>query len=215
MENLFFENKSSSIAPHNINGKTIFKNKFPLIFQHQVHKNRGLFVTEKNLETCKRCLTIESDYLITNLPHVYIGVLTADCLPIALHDTKNKAIGIIHAGWRGTVNKILLNAIEHMNKEFGTDLENLNVFFGPCAHPCCYDVDKPFVDQLPSWANRALKKNCFDLVKCNEILLQQIGLPSRNINKEKTSCTICNDQYCSHRRDPACKARQMNIICLQ
>jgi len=110
MKNLFFGNKSSSISPPNINGKTIFKNKFPLIFQHQVHKNKGLFVTEKNLETYKRCLTIESDYLITNLPHIYIGVLTADCLPIALHDTKNHAMGIIHAGWRGTVNKILLNS---------------------------------------------------------------------------------------------------------
>lgn len=211
---IHFYNQDNCIDPDSIRNQTFQHQDLPIIFQHQVHANKGLAITEKNLEQYKKCLTHDSDYLITSLPNTGIGVLTADCLSIALADEKNNAIGIVHAGWRGTVGKIVINAINHMLQLYGSEPQNLYICFGPCALPCCYEIDQPFINQLPEWAKAAVKDNFFDLPKCNEILLQENGIQSEQIDRSACRCTICNDQFCSHRKNPSSKARQMSIIWL-
>ena len=212
---LLFGDKTSLINPDEIQNKPCIKNNHPLIFQHQIHSNQGLAITEHNLERYKKCLTHKSDYLITNIPHIWIGVLTADCLPVALFDEENNAIGIVHAGWRGTVNNIAINALNHMHKLYGTKPEKVKVYLGPCALPCCYEVDQPFVDNLPKWARQSVHNNSFNLPACNELQLLKLGVKKEHIDRSHNQCTICNDNFCSYRKNPLYKARQMSIISLR
>jgi len=227
MDRNYFEiswgNKKNSITPDNIQDKIFHHNDKQAIFQHQIHDNLGLAITTNNIKQYKECLTHNSDYLITNIHNIGIGVLTADCLPIALIDKKNKAIGIVHAGWRGTVGKIIINAITHMNTAYETQIQHLEIHFGPCALPCCYEVDKKFVNKLPEWAKKSIRrlkkvafeqKLYFDLPSCNKLLLHKIGIKSQQIDTTACKCTMCNDNFCSHRKNPAANSRQMSIIWL-
>lgn len=209
-----FYDQKNCINPEQIKGHSYQHNELPLVFQHQVHGNTGRTITEENFQHHQKCLLHDSDYLITNLPRIGIGVLTADCLPIALADEKNGAIGIVHAGWRGTVGKIVINAINQMKQLYGTSISDLQIFFGPCALPCCYEVDEPFICQLPEWAHLALKNNHFNLALCNEFLLKENGVIPEQINKSHCKCTICNNHFCSYRKNPGNKTRQMSIIWL-
>jgi polyphenol oxidase len=212
---LVFGDRLSSINPQAIKGIEYYHKGMPVIFQHQVHGNTGLAVTHSSLTRYKTCLMYESDYLITNLKGVALGVLTADCVPIALFDSKRNVIGMVHAGWRGTVGCILIHAVRHMFQLYGTCVDDLTVFFGPCARACCYQVDALFIQQLPKWAKSAIVDEVFfDLVRCNQLLLNEIGILSSNIDNSLCSCTICTHGFCSYRKNPLSEARQVSIIAL-
>jgi YfiH family protein len=210
-----FGDKTSFVAPHSLKNKLNTLNNQPLIFQHQIHSNKGLALTEQNIEQYKHCLTHNSDYLITAIKNIWIGALTADCLPIALMDEKHNAIGIVHAGWRGTIGKIAVNTLNHMRKLYGTKPEEVKISLGPCALPCCYEIDQPFIDNLPEWAKQSVYNNTFDLPACNIHQLIESGVKKEYINRSHNQCTICNDNFCSHRKNPMSRARQMSIISLR
>lgn len=187
-----------------------------IIFQHQVHGVTGHALTCDNHVQYVRSMVHDGDYLITDLSDIAIGVLTADCLPIALVDTKNKAIGIVHAGWRGSVAGIACSAFDHMTKQYGSRVEDIIAYFGPCAHLCCYQVDKNFVDQLPIGAQNFVlicdNNYFFDLCACNIWALNQLGVTENQIDNSASKCTICNQNFCSYRRNSGSSARQMSII---
>lgn len=185
-----------------------------LFFQNQVHNNQGLAITNETRGSYTAHLMHDSDYLITNLPNIGIGVLTADCAPIALIDPRNAAIAMIHAGWRGTVGKIVVNTLAHMNNLYGTRPRDVLAYIGPCAHTCCYRIDQAFVNQLPGWAQAFVQDDRFDLVACNGALLRQAGIPNQQINLSTSTCTICNEKFLSHRRNSLNPARQPSIIWL-
>lgn len=83
---------------------------------------------------------IPGDGLITDTPGLLIGVQTADCLPVLLVDAKNKAVGVFHAGWRGTVKRIVEKGVGEMRRWFGTKPPDLQAAIGPGIHKCCYQV---------------------------------------------------------------------------
>ena len=83
----------------------------------------------------------ECDALITNVRGVALVVTIADCVPILLFDPIEKAIGVVHAGWRGTANAIVMQTIKKMQEEFKTDAKNILAFIGPSAGVCCYEVN--------------------------------------------------------------------------
>lgn len=216
---LVFGTITNSIEPESIRNTLAISLKNTtspsVIFQHQVHGNSGIAITPNNIATYRTLLAHPSDYLITNMTHVGIGVLTADCLPIALLDPKNNAIGIIHAGWRGTVSNIAHNAIKHMQRSYGTNPIDIFAWFGPCAHRCCYTVDDAFINQLPTWARDAVTANKhFDLIACNQTALRECGVLQNNIDIAASQCTICTPQYHSYRRNPSLTSRQPSIIWL-
>jgi len=216
----WFGDRSSCIDPDSIRGQIcpIFNN-FPvknIIFQHQVHDIHGHAVTPDTLELYKRSLAYDGDYLLTNIPGVAMGVLTADCLPIAIADVTHKAVGMVHAGWRGSVGGIVRVAIDHMQKLYGTQAHDIKIYCGPCAHACCYQVDHIFIKKLPGWAKPALvlrdQKSYFDLLACNILLLNSLGVNNKQIDTSLSKCTICTHEFCSYRRNPGAHARQMSII---
>ena len=84
--------------------------------------------------------SLSGDGLITNTPGLLLAILTADCLPVIVVDKKNRAVGIFHAGWRGTVKRIVEKGVGEMHRYFGSDPRNMIAVIGPSVQSCCYQV---------------------------------------------------------------------------
>ena len=83
---------------------------------------------------------LAGDGLITDAPGLLVAVQAADCLPVIVVDGKRRAVGVFHAGWRGTVKRIVEKGVGEMRKHFGSDPRNLVAAIGPGVRTCCYDV---------------------------------------------------------------------------
>ena len=105
-----------------------------LIVPHQIHSDNSRLIASEyfNLPENIRQQIIEGvDAVMTNEPNVCIGVSTADCIPILLYDAEHHAAAAIHAGWRGTVKRIVLKTIKEMGTVFHTDPQKLKAVIGP------------------------------------------------------------------------------------
>jgi polyphenol oxidase len=83
---------------------------------------------------------LAGDGLITQTPRILLSVLTADCLPVILVDARQRAIGVFHAGWRGTLKRIVEKGVGEMRRYFGTRPRDLSAAIGPGIRGCCYEV---------------------------------------------------------------------------
>ena len=81
-----------------------------------------------------------ADGLVTQDPDIILTLKVADCVPVFLHDPSKNIIGLVHSGWRGTVENIVLNAIQLMEKN-GTETGDIRCILGPAICICCYEVD--------------------------------------------------------------------------
>ena len=142
--------KLLKLSPFNHLKKTLRLND--LVFLKQTHSSMGSVVFSSSSLITSAPFSKDGDFLITNLKKTGIGVLTADCLPIIILDSFNNACSIIHAGWKGTQEKIVLKALEKMNTTFGTNPKDVEVFFGPSAKACCYKVDKSFIQPFEKFS---------------------------------------------------------------
>ncbi len=83
---------------------------------------------------------LAGDGLITQTSGILLAILTADCLPVILVDVKRRAVGVFHAGWRGTVKRIVEKGAGEMQRCFGTRPRDIRAAIGPGVHRCCYEV---------------------------------------------------------------------------
>lgn len=90
------------------------------------------------------------DGLVTNVPGILLAVKTADCMPVILVDKKKKAIGIFHAGWRGTLHRIVEKGVGEMHRWFGSKPRDLHAALGPSIRDCCYTVGEEVRDHFRS-----------------------------------------------------------------
>lgn len=156
------------------------------------------------------------DYLITNQPDIGLGVLTADCVPLVLYDTKNHALAVVHAGWRGAVSRIVPKTIEHMHRDFSTQPKDLQLFIGPSAKLCCYEVQADFVQHIDStFYNHVMITKYgrwyFDTIKLIELQMKQMGIAEITTDKNFNFCTMCDERFFSHRRQHINAGRQITI----
>ncbi len=107
---------------------------WPLITLRQIHSDIIRFV-DSPVEA-----QFAGDGLITASPGLLLGIQTADCLPIVLIDLKRDAVGVFHAGWRGTVKRIVEKGVGEMRRRFGSLPQDLKAAIGPGIHGCCYEV---------------------------------------------------------------------------
>ena len=105
---------------------------------HQTHSNKVIVINKKN----KNFKIFKSDSLITNIKGLAIGVVTADCVPIILYDSKNEVIGCVHAGWRGAISGIIEKTIIQINR-LNKD-SKIFACIGPCIGKKSYEVDTSF-----------------------------------------------------------------------
>jgi YfiH family protein len=107
---------------------------WPLITLRQIHSDiirRIDLIPEKPLS---------GDGMITTTPGLLLGIQSADCLPVILVDAKRRVVGVFHAGWRGTVQRIVEKGVGEMHRAFGSHPRDLKAAIGPGIHACCYVV---------------------------------------------------------------------------
>ncbi len=147
------------------------------------------------------------DGLITNEKGVALVTYFADCTPILFADTKRRAIGACHAGWRGTVGEIGRITVERMREEFNSDPADIKATIGPAISKCCYEVDEPVAERFLSLGLDSEKivfpkgggKYMIDLLETNRQILLKAGVSKDNITVSDV-CTRCNsDLVWSHR----------------
>ncbi len=159
-------------------------------------------------------VTREKDYqdvdgLITNVSGIILATFYADCVPLYFVDTENKAIGLSHSGWRGTVGRMGACTLKAMENAFGSRPEMIKAAIGPSICQDCYevseDVAKQFEKAFPKQADFILQKGNeegkyqLDLWLANKIVLLEAGILPQNIEVTDI-CTCCNSEYLfSHR----------------
>jgi YfiH family protein len=191
-----------------------------LIFLKQVHGMSGLVCTETTLPQI-RSFKNEGDFLMTDLYGVGLGVMTADCLPIVFYDTRNHAVAIVHAGWKGSAQGVVLRALEMMQEEYNTHKDHLQIFFGPSAKVCCYEFGEDMIDNFDAYpyAMRAFQwhgdRLYFDLPGFNKLQLESVGVKKKAFHVEYSICTMCDEKFYSHRRQKEQAGRQMTVVSLQ
>jgi len=117
---------------------------WPLISLRQIHSD--LIHVVRSAKSAR----LTGDGLITNLPGIALAVMTADCLPVLLVDRKKKVVGVFHAGWRGTVQRIVEKGLGIMRHEFGTRPQDVFAAIGPGIQQCCYEVGEELKQQFES-----------------------------------------------------------------
>ncbi|HKW73920.1 MAG TPA: peptidoglycan editing factor PgeF [Terriglobales bacterium] len=115
-----------------------------LVTLRQIHSDIIHVITSPPAEP------LAGDGLITNVLGITLGILTADCFPVLLADSKNKAVGAFHAGWRGTVARIAEKGLGLMRREYGTKPEDVVAAIGPGIQQCCYEVGEEVKSKFES-----------------------------------------------------------------
>ncbi len=160
----------------------------------------------------------ECDGVITNTPGVVLGVFTADCTPILLHDPVTGAVGAVHAGWRGTAAGIVAKTVAAMVSHYGCNPENICAAIGPNIGPCCFETDADVPDAMVSaLGDRALphirqvgSKYYVNLKEMNKLWLSQAGVVNISVSSLCTSCR--QDLFWSHRQTGNLRGSQGAVI---
>ncbi len=163
----------------------------------------------------------DCDGLVTNLKNVTLTTTHGDCIPVFAYDPKKKAIGIAHAGWRGTADCVVSNLIYCMCEEYKCKPKDIHAVVGPGIGACCFEVDDDVVDYFTEsmpWteeymARRSDGKYLIDLKGINCELLEVEGVKAENIfiDPDCTCCESSKDLYFSYRRDK-CEERMLAYI---
>jgi polyphenol oxidase len=119
--------------------------------------DRGAIVTLRQIHSdVIHCMesqpeeTLFGDGLITATPGLLLAIQTADCLPVILVDSRRRAVGAFHAGWRGTVKRIVEKGVGEMRGSFGSRPRDLLASIGPGIHGCCYEVGEEVREKFHS-----------------------------------------------------------------
>lgn len=107
-----------------------------VLYPHQVHGNTVLTVHKPYSMMSDRPM---ADALVTAVPNLAIGVITADCVPVLFYDPQNRVVGASHAGWRGAIGGILHNTVLAMT-DVGANVKTIIAAIGPCIHQSSYQV---------------------------------------------------------------------------
>ncbi|HEX9119013.1 MAG TPA: peptidoglycan editing factor PgeF [Terriglobales bacterium] len=91
---------------------------------------------------------LQGDGLITNRPGMVLAVRVADCLPVLMADPVRRTVGAFHAGWRGTMARIVEKGVGEFRRQFGSDPADMKAALGPGIHRCCYEVSGDFRDKF-------------------------------------------------------------------
>jgi YfiH family protein len=170
-----------------------------------VHRTDILTINKTN----RRQVMGQADGLITGEPDIYLFMRFADCTPLIFYDPIRGAIGLTHAGWRGTMQNAAGATVTAMVNQLGCRPQNIVAVIGPAIGPCCYEVGadviaaatKSFTDSASLFIHRNGRANHahFDMWAANRRQLAASGV-GQIIQSE--ICTACHtDEFFSHRAE--------------
>jgi YfiH family protein len=160
----------------------------------------------------------DKDALITGEAGIFLASFYADCVPLFFMDPVRKAVGLAHAGWKGTVSSIAQSTIQAMVDDLGCSIENIRSAIGPSIGPCCYEVDHNVIGYFHN-ANIHYgieqKDNghyWLDLKEINRQIMIKAGIMPMHI-EISSLCTSCRpDYFFSHRLEKGKTGRMMSWI---
>lgn len=189
-----------------------------LVCLQQVHGNRVYFATEedKGRGASSYASAIAGyDGIVTADRRLPLAILTADCLPVFLLDMKNMAAALVHCGWRGTKDAIVLAALAMLKDKFKSRPKDILCGLGPSIRSCCYQVGLEFRQHFPYGLVKRKGKIFFDLAGANLKQLRGAGILKKNIT-DSAICTSCRNKYFfSYRKEGGSAGRMMSVIMLQ
>lgn len=184
--------------------KAVDVHPLKIVTMRQVHGDRIVDVEDGNLKEAG-----EADAMATDKDGVFLGVLTADCVPILFSAPGRSLAAVVHAGWRGSLAGVAPKMVRHLKDRYGAAPESLEAALGPAIGPCCYeigaDVAGPLAEKwgalaAPSLASRGAQR-FLDLRELNRQLLEDAGVPAARIFTVGP-CTACAaEDFFSYRRD--------------
>jgi polyphenol oxidase len=203
-----------------------------LVGVRQVHSSivrvvkKGEGVLEGRLQTEEGKAVLEGDGLITDVPGVLLGVGTADCIPVLVVDVTKKIVAAFHAGWRGTVARIVERGIAMMQEEYGSLAVDLVAAVGPGIGPCCYTVGEEVRSEFRRQFRYADElfvrpadtgKIRVNLWEANQRQVLDAGVAEARIAM-MAECTACarsqngDLRYFSHRAEHGIAGRMLNVV---
>jgi YfiH family protein len=179
-----------------------------IVWMNQVHSD-NIQIVEQGGEA------IQTDGLITKRRGLVLLVLVADCIPILFYDAVKEIVAVVHAGREGTFQNISGKMITKFKKEFNSNSEDVQVFFGPSIQKKCYEVGKNIVKEFKDkWGVKYIYNTTnLDLPLLNKDQLLQEGVLVENIKLSRI-CNHCDENYFSYRRNQK-TGRFAGIIFLQ
>lgn len=172
-----------------------------LVMPHQVHD-----CVVRRIDGPQQGVIEGVDAVMTDVPQLCIGVSTADCIPVLLYESTHRAVSAVHAGWRGTVLRIVQKAVEAMHDTYGTAPADLQAVIGPGISLDSFEVGDEVYDQFLSAGfdmqpiSRREAKWHIDLPMCNRLQLMEAGVPADHIQMTNICTYQQYDRYFSARR---------------
>lgn len=160
----------------------------------------------------------ETDALVTDYPGLCLGAFFADCVPLYFYDSRNRAVGLAHAGWRGTLGHIGVLTLRKMRELFGTQPRDCSAVIGPSIGYCCYQVSESLAEKFEALfpggqvVNRKRGQVTVDLRMANALDLFAAGMEREHVFISKL-CTACRqDLFFSYRADGGTTGRMAAVI---
>jgi len=193
----------------------------PLATVRQIHSNFSVVVGEDWVSGPGASVANipEADGIMTNRRGLLLGIQTADCIPVLVADPVTRSVAAFHAGWRGTVSRVVERGVAQMREVFGSDPSVLIAAIGPGIGHCCYAVGTEVQAQFKagfSYATELFAQDgkllCLDLKEANRLQLMAAGVPAGSISLVG-GCTSCRqDLFFSHRASGGHAGRMMAVI---
>lgn len=183
----------------------------------QAHTDKVLVLTHENAQNYEfdKYNKEEFDGYITNEKGIASLITTADCNPVIIVDKKNMVVANVHAGWKGVINRIYINAIKEMQEKFNSNVEDIIVCIGPSIRKCCFSSEEEsfkekftsvfdYQDEYIEYEEDG-KRFHIDLIKILKKEFKNVGIREENIHVADI-CTRCNvDDFYSYRYYTQCK----------
>ncbi len=158
------------------------------------------------------------DAFITATPDLYLSVMTADCYPVLIYDPRRRAVGAVHAGWKGSAAHIVTKSIEAMQREFNTLPEECLAYIGTGISAAAYEVDELVAKAFQPEFSRLSpnsggeRKFLLDLAMVNFQQLTEAGVPAAQIERSEWCSSRNSDLFFSYRRDNGDTGRMVTLI---
>jgi polyphenol oxidase len=207
------------------------KGGFSLVGVRQIHSGTVRTVRdadgarEGRLQTADGKAVLEGDGLITNVPGVLLGVGTADCVPVLVVDVEKRVVAAFHAGWRGTVARIVERGAALMESEYRSRVEDLIAAVGPSIGACCYKVGAEVRSEFGAqfgYAEELFSRGDAGEMRLNLWEANRRQLVDAGVGVERISvvgeCTACSRdgsgalRYFSHRGEKGGAGRMLNVV---
>lgn len=198
-----------------------------LIVPYQTHSCNVLIIDKAFMQLssdARHAMLQEKDAVITDVPNLCLCVSTADCVPVLLYDAAHEVVAAVHAGWRGTVGRIVAHTLQVMREQYGTQAADVHAIIGPCISLKAFEVGIEVYDafeqagfdmsQIAHW-HPEKEKYHIDLPTANRLQLLADGVPLAQIHDSAICTYTQHEDFFSARRLGIRSGRILNGIVIR